>query len=278
MANITASEFESLSDFIYRKTGIRFEPKKLYFISNRIRKRMRSLGIETVSEYIRLLRFADPRNLEFQKLTDLLTINETYFFRDFSQLQAFAEHCLIEVAKKKTAAGDRTLRIWSAGCSTGDEPYTLGIILLEMLDDIPRWDISIMASDIDLTALEKARKAVYETRSLRDVPSSYLKTHFQKQADGRYKISDKIRHMVKFEHINLSEKEAIRKKKGFDFIFCRNVLIYFDDLSRKRLVDQFYVALNPGGYIFLGSSESVGRISTAFKLRRAGNGFIVYTK
>lgn len=277
MPNITASEFDSLSDFIYRKTGIRFESKKLYFLSNRIRKRMRLLGIETVSEYIRILRFADPKNLEFQKLTDLLTINETYFFRDFSQLQAFAESCLIEVAEKKAAAGDRTLRIWSAGCSTGEEPYTLGIIILEMLDDVSDWDISILASDIDLTVLNKARHAVYETRSIRDVPSSYLKRHFQKKGDEQYRVSEQVRRMVTFEHINLSEKQEIRKKRGFDFIFCRNVLIYFDDFSRKRLVDQFYVALNPGGYIFLGSSESVGRISTAFKLRRA-DGFIVYTK
>lgn len=277
LSNITASEFEALSDFIYRKTGIRFEPKKLYFVSKRIQKRMEALGIQTVSEYIRMLRFADPVNQEFQRLTDLLTINETYFFRDFPQLQAFAEHCLFEVAEKKAAKGDRKLSIWSAGCSTGEEPYTLAIILLEMLDDLSEWNIQILGSDIDLTALSKARRAVYESRSLRDVPGAYLKRHFEQKPDGSHKVSREIRNMVRFERINLSDKDDIRKKRGFDFIFCRNVLIYFDDVSRKRLVDQFYVALNPEGFIFLGSSESVGRISTAFKIKRAG-GYIVYYK
>ncbi|QTA88049.1 CheR family methyltransferase [Desulfonema magnum] len=277
MANITANEFESLSDLIYHKTGIRFEPKKLYFVSKRIQKRMEALGTETASEYIRILRFADPVNHEFQRLTDLLTINETYFFRDFPQLQAFGEHCLLDYSEEKAARGDRSLRIWSAGCSTGEEPYTLGIIILEMLDHPSAWDINITAGDIDLGALKKAKKGVYDDRSLRDVPPSYLQRHFQKRQNGLYSISPKVRNMVRFEHINLSDKKEIRKKMGFDFIFCRNLLIYFDDISRKHLVDQFYVALKPGGYIFLGSSESVGRISTAFKIRRAG-GYIVYYK
>lgn len=277
MANITASEFETLSDFIYSKTGIRFEYKKLYFISKRIKKRMDALGIQTVSEYTRMLRFADPVGQEFQRLTDLLTINETYFFRDFPQLQAFAEHCLLDLAEAKAKRGDLTMNIWSAGCSTGEEPYTLAIILFEMLDNFPSWNIKILASDIDFTVLDKAKKGIYGDRSLRDMPSSYLRRHFRERSDSLYSVSKQIRKMVRFEHINLSDKNEIRKKRGFDFIFCRNVLIYFDDVSRKRLVDQFYVALNPGGYTFLGSSESVGRISTAFKIKRAG-GYIVYYK
>lgn len=277
VATITADEFDYLSDFIYRKTGIRYEPKKLYFLSKRIEKRMDALGMESVAEYIRTLRFADPKSQEFQRLIDLLTINETYFFRDFPQLQAFGEHCLIERVEDKTALRDRNLRIWSAGCSTGEEPYTLAIILMEMIDDIDTWDIVIEASDIDLSALEKAEKATYEPRSLRDVPGAYLSRYFRKQKNGAYRIAKAVKDMVTFDHINLADKAAIRRKRDFDFIFCRNLLIYFDDLSRKRLVDQFYVALKPGGYIFLGSSESIGRISTAFKLKRMG-GYIVYHK
>ncbi|MDM8514833.1 protein-glutamate O-methyltransferase CheR [Desulfobacterales bacterium HSG16] len=277
MANITAEEFDTLSDFIYKKTGIRFESRKLYFISKRIGKRIDELGVETVAEYIRMLRFADPVNQEFQKLTDLLTINETYFFRDFPQLQAFAEHCLSEVEKKKNAVKDNTIRIWSAGCSTGEEPYTIAIILLEMLNYFSTWKIEIIANDIDLTVLSKAKQAVYGKRSLRDVPQEYLDRYFIKKDSESYVLQKKVKKMVQFEHVNLSEKKEIRKKRGFDFIFCRNLLIYFDDISRKRLVDQFYVALNEGGYVFLGSSESPGRISTAFKLKRAG-GYIVYYK
>jgi chemotaxis protein methyltransferase CheR len=277
VAKITASEFEALSEFIYRKTGIRFEYKKLYFLSKRIGKRMEELGIDTVSDYIRNLRFSDPKNAEFQKLTDMLTINETYFFRDFNQLQAFGEHCLLSLASQKALRGEQSIRIWSAGCSTGEEPYTLAIILLEMLEEPKKWNISIFANDIDLTALDRAKQAVYGERSLRDMPPEYLSRYFHQRPDGTYSISERVRRMVQFEHLNLGDKNEIRKKRGFDFIFCRNVIIYFDDISRKRLIDQFYVALNPGGYIFLGSSESVGRISTAFKIKRAG-GYIVYYK
>lgn len=276
MSNITSGELEILIDLIYRKTGIRFEEKKLYFISKRIEKRMSALGMERFSEYLRLLRFSDRDNLEFQQLTDLLTINETYFFRDFPQMEVFAEQCLVEVAEKKEKIGKRSLRLWSAGCSTGEEPYTLAIIASEMLDDASAWDIKIIAGDIDTNALEKAKRGVYEIRSVRDVPPEYLSKYF-KVSGGLYMVKDQIRNMVQFEHINLSDKSHIRQKMGFDFIFCRNVLIYFDDISRKRLVDQFYLALNPGGYIFLGSSESVGRISTAFRLKKVG-GHIVYYK
>jgi len=161
--------------------------------------------------------------------------------------------------------------------STGEEPYTLGIILQEMVENVRNWDIRITASDIDVIALEKAKEAVYAARSIRDVPPEYLERYFRQQADGNYKLSKNIRQMVNFEHLNLADKTEVRKRNGYDVIFCRNVLIYFDDLSRKNIVDHFYVALNPGGYIFLGSSESLGRINSAFKIKRV-EGFLVYYK
>ncbi len=270
-------EFESLSDFVYRRAGIRFESKKIYFLSKRIERRMEELGMETPFEYIRFLRFSDGGSREFQNLMNLLTVNETYFFRDFPQLEAFAEHCLLELAERKAACGEKVLRIWSAGCSTGEEPYTLAIILREMIDDFKDWKVQILATDIDLTVLERADKADYSARSVHDVPPEYLVRYFQERANGLYALSPQIKKMVQFEHLNLADKDAVRKKRGFDLIFCRNVLIYFDDVSRKQLVDHFYVALDAGGYIFLGSSESVGRINTAFKLKRAG-GYLVYYK
>jgi chemotaxis protein methyltransferase CheR len=276
VAFISHDEFEFLAGFIYRKTGIRYEFKKLYFLSKRVQKRMEELGLETTDDYIRKLRFADPEHQEFQLLLNLLTINETYFFRDFPQLQAFAENCLPEVTEKKEAAGKRNLRIWSAGCASGEEPYTIAIILLEMLENPEQWKIDIVASDIDLNMLEKAKKAVYDERSIRDVPEEYLE-HYFTVSGNQYRLNSNIRRMVRLEHLNLGERESVRQKSAFDIIFCRNVLIYFDDISRKQLVDQFYVTLNPGGYIFLGSSESVGRISSAFKLKRTGN-YLVYYK
>ncbi|MBF0242794.1 MAG: protein-glutamate O-methyltransferase CheR [Desulfamplus sp.] len=276
MAALSMTEFENLSSFVYRKTGIRFESKKIYFISKRVQKRMQSLGVQTIDEYIRLLRFADLKGAEFQNLVDLLTVNETYFFRDFPQLQAFAEHCLPEIAKAKVDQGKYNLRIWSAPCSTGEEPYTLGIIMHTMLDNVKQWDIQILASDIDRNVLENARLGIYAERSIRDVPPEYLNAYFKTTSKGDYRINSDVKKMVRFEHLNLSDKDIVRDKKGFDFIFCRNLLIYFDDLSRKQLVDHFYLALNPGGFLFLGSSESVGRISTAFKMKRAGSHLVYY--
>ena len=273
---MTMNEFEVLTGFIYRKTGIRLESQKLYFLTTRVKKRMEALRSESVLEYIRILRFGDPKGTEFQNLVNLLTVNETYFFRDFPQLQAFAEQSLQEVIEQKKRDGDRKIKIWSAPCSSGEEPYTLAIILHVMLEDISAWDIKIVASDIDLNILNLARAATYDKRRLRDVPPEYLPRYFERQATNRYKVKKEIRQMVKFEHVNLSDNASIRNKAAFDFIFCRNLLIYFDDLSRKKLVDQFYIALNKGGYIFLGSSESIGRMSTAFRVKRKGGYFVYY--
>lgn len=268
-------EFERLTDLIYRKAGIRFEQKKIYYIAKRLEKRMAVVGSETVMDYIRHLKFSDRDGREMQELLNTLTINETYFFRDFSQLQAFAEDCLDSVITRKAARGDRHLRIWSSGCSSGEEPYTLGIILQEMIDDIRRWDVEIIATDIDEVILDKARKGVYMSRSVKDVPTGYLEQYFSRSSNF-YHVKQKIKNMVRFDYLNLNERDVLRKYRGFDFIFCRNVLIYFDDVSRKRVVDHYYMALIPGGYIFLGSAESPTRINPAFKIRKTENHMVYY--
>jgi chemotaxis protein methyltransferase CheR len=274
---LTTDEFDRITDFVYRKVGIRFEAKKVYFVSKRIDTRMEALDIASPSDYLRYLKFSDPQGFEFQNLVNLLTVNETYFFRDFLQFEAFAEHCLSEVVARKIAVGDNKIRIWSAGCSTGEEAYTISIILHEMFDDVGQWDVKILASDIDENVLKRAASGDYDLRSVKEVPGEYLTKYFQKGRNGTYHIGKKARELVSFEHLNLSGMSTVRLKKGFDFIFCRNVLIYFDDFSRKKIVDHFYVALNKGGFIFLGPSESVGRISTAFKLKRLGT-HLVYCK
>ena len=273
--DISLYEFEQLAEYIYRKTGIRYEAKKMYYLSKRIEKRMEILGINSESEYIRFLRYSDYDGQELQHFINLITVNETFFFRDFSQLRAFAEHALQDVIERKKKLNDSKLRIWSAGCSTGEEPYTLAIILNEMIEYVNRWDIQIIASDIDLNVLEKARQAVYSERSVKEVPPEYLAKYFKASQSGTYSLeSDALKEMIHFEHLNLFEKADLRKHRGYDFVFCRNVLIYFDDKSRKEVVDHFYVALNKGGYIFMGSCESAGRITSAFKIKRAGDALI----
>ncbi len=268
-------EFVKLRDFIYRKTGIYFEEKKLYFVKKRVLEHMAKLGFDDFNAYYRFLRFGgDDKAL--QDLINSLTTNETYFFREFDQLAVFAEECLPLVCEEKEKMGIRRLRIWSAGCSTGEEPYTLAIILLEMIDDLDRWDAKIEATDIDTRALEKARRGVYGPRSVRYVPEEYFKKYFVATEEG-FQVRPEVKRLVRFSHLNLFDDVKMRQMKGFDFIFCRNVLIYFDEQARRKVVEHFYRALLPGGFIFLGHSESLSRITTAFEIKRLG-GMIVYQK
>lgn len=272
--HINTDDFIDLTTFIYKKSGIKFEDKKMYFINKRVGKRLEELGLGTVREYLRYLKFKDDGD-EFQELMNLLTVNETYFFREFHTLEAFAEYCLQEIAEEKIKNDDRSLRIWSAGCSTGEEPYTLAIIIREMLDNAKDWDVEIVATDIDEMVLQKGMSAAYDDRSIKDVPDEYYRKYFE-YSGGRHMPVRSIRDMVTFEHLNLMDRMMMRRKRGFDFVFCRNVLIYFDEISRKQVVDHFYISLNRGGYIFLGHSESVGRITTAFKVKRFGSNVVYY--
>ncbi len=273
---LTVQQFEQIIDFIYQRSGIKFESRKQYFIEKRIKERMEANRMNNVDEYIRFVKFTDFTKKEFQLLINSITTNESYFFRDFSQLQSFAEHCLTEVATEKAEKNKYTLRIWSAGCSRGEEPYTIAIILKEILEDVNDWNIEIIATDIDADVLNLANIAVYDSRAIKEMPEEYTNKYFTEK-NGQYYLSGEIKSMVKFQNQNLNDQSTMRTMKDFDFIFCRNVLIYFDEISRKRAVDNFYLALNKGGYVFLGSSESISRITNAFTLKRRGN-FLVYKK
>jgi chemotaxis protein methyltransferase CheR len=277
MMTLALKDFATIRDEVYRKLGLYFEDTKVYFIQKRIEKRMETMAVKSFADYGFLLRFGDKEGKEMQALANLITTNETYMFREFEQLQAFADHCLPMVLKPREAANDRTLRIWSAGCSSGEEPYTLAIILKEVMHDHRLWDINIKATDIDQVRLEMARRAVYDERSVHEVPPEYFDRHLTRLAAGYFGIKPETTKLVELQHLNLSDRVAMRGMRQFDFIFCRNVLIYFDEVSRKAVVDHFYNALKPGGFIFLGHSESIGRISTAFKLLRLGP-HLVYRK
>jgi chemotaxis protein methyltransferase CheR len=211
-----------------------------------------------------------------QALANLVTTNETYMFREYDQLQAFANHCLPEVLSAKQARGDRTLRIWSAGCSSGEEPYTLAMIVQDVFPQAQSWDCEIVATDIEENMLQRVAAARYGARSVGDVPPEYREKYLTQDGD-EWMVRRRTAALVNARHLNLSDRMAMRAMRGFDFIFCRNVLIYFDDLSRKAVVDHFYNALNKGGYIFLGHSESVGRATTAFTLKRFET-HLVYVK
>jgi chemotaxis protein methyltransferase CheR len=273
---ISAEHLEKLGQQIYRKLGLYFDDKKNYFLKTRVAKRMAALGMDDPNDYIFLVSYADTNGLEMQALANLITTNETYMFREYDQLQGFANHCLPEVLSAKQDRGEKSLRIWCAGCSSGEEAYTLAMIVQEVFPQSQSWDCKIVATDIDENMLRKVAAARYEQRSINDVPQEYKDKYLIAEGEG-YVVRRRTAALVEPRHLNLNDRMALRAMRGFDFIFCRNVLIYFDDLSRKSVVDHFYNALNPGGYIFLGHSESIGRVTTAFKLKRFEN-HLVYVK
>jgi len=262
-------EMGRLRDLIHDRTGLWFEERKFAFLQARVLRCMKEVGAETLRDYFRLLRYGDPGGDKFQRLVETLTVNETYFFREYPQLQAFANEALPQIADRKRDQQDYRLSVWCAACSTGEEAYTLAIILDACLDDASRWSIRLLATDIDTRALEAAQRGVYGDRAVKDVPEVYYRKYFVYR-DGHHCICDSIKHKVTFRQVNLFDRQVMRRQRGFDFIFCRNVLIYFNDVSRKQVLADFYDALLPGGFIFLGHSESVGRISAAFSPVRLG--------
>ena len=276
MPDLSVEQFQSLSHLIYQKLGLHFDDKKIYFLKTRVAKRMAALGLTDPREYMFKLGYADPQGAEMQALANLVTTNETYMFREYEQLQAFANHCLPQVLSAKQARGEKTLRIWSAGCSSGEEPYTLAMIVQEVFPQAQSWDCEIVATDIDENMLRKVVGARYGSRSVNEVPDEYRGKYLTQDGD-EYIVRRRTAALVQPIHLNLHDRMAMRAMRGFDFVFCRNVLIYFDDASRKAAVDQFYNALNRGGYIFLGHSESVGRVTTAFTLKRFES-HLVYVK
>jgi len=274
-SEITQVQLDKIRELIYKETGILYETKKDYALKARIEKRMEASGAKAFRDYYKILLF-DDRESELQNLIEELTVNETYFFRDFPQLQGFAEKVLPIILDDKRQKNDFNLKIWSAACSTGEEPYTLSVILQEMIPEYMLWEVSILATDIDRQVLRIARKGEYGQRSMKDTPLPYRGKYFERVNTG-WRILPRTRESVEFELLNLMDRRAMRRQRGFDVIFCRNVLIYFNDLSRKKVVNGFYDALNPGGFLFLGSSESVGRITAAFELVRL-DGFLAYRK
>jgi len=267
--------FDKFIKLIYKKTGLYYESNKKYFVQKRIEKRAELLEMETLNEYYMMLKFTDDSS-EFYRLINDLTVNETYFFRDFPQLRNFAEDVLPIFEKEKEKESRKKIKIWCAACSTGEEPYTLFIILQEMLESPEKWEIQILASDINTEVLQSAKNGVYESRAVKDVPPEYLEKYFTKRND-KYLVNLNVRRSVSFKRMNLMDENEMSNITGCDFIFCRNCLIYFNDESRKNVLSSFYESLNPGGFVFLGHSESVGRISSDYKVQRIGD-TIVYSR
>lgn len=271
---LSDEDFEKFREFFYRKTGIQFEPSKRYFVDKRLVERMAATGSSSFRSYFTMLRF-QASGEELQALTNAMTVNETYFFREEYQFQCMVQALLPEIVARKRPG--ETLRIWSIPSSSGEEAYSIALYLTEYWPAIAQWDVELISSDIDTDILRRARQGCYSRRSVQNLPEPMLRKHFRRNAAGEYQISEDYRSAVEFTRVNLMEPADTRRYRGFDLIFCRNLLIYFDDLSRAKSAEVFFDALNPGGFICLGHSESMSRISSLFRVRRFPQA-IVYQK
>jgi chemotaxis protein methyltransferase CheR len=271
---VSNEEFDWFRDFFGRKTGIYFEDNKRYFVDRRLTARMQATGHKSCLLYLRFVQF-QPSQSEFQRLVNAMTVNETYFFREDYQLIALVDGVLDDVRKRK--APGEPIRIWSMPCSSGEEPYSIAIYLLEHWPGMAEADVEIIGSDINSAVLEAAREGVFTEYALRNTPSDIVAKYFKQVSDTSHKLIPEIRESITFTQVNLSNPDETRAYRGFDVVFCRNLLIYFDSASRREAVECLYGALNPGGYVFLGHSESMSRISSLFTISKAADA-LVYQK
>ena len=262
---ITDADFLKFRDFFYRKTGIHFDENKRYFVDKRLIERIEATGSEDFRAYFIALRF-EAKGLELQALVNIMTVNETYFFREAYQFDCMVNEMLAEVIRRKRPGG--RIRIWSIPSSTGEEPYSIAIYLLERWPAINDYEVEILSSDIDTTVLAAAARGRYSARSVANLPKAYLGKYFEQTADSHWVISRDLVSAVEFSRVNLTDPADTRRFRDIDVIFCRNLLIYFDDLSRRIATEALYDALNPGGFVCLGHSESMSRISSLYSIRR----------
>ena len=261
---LTDAVFRSLRDRIRERSGIFFPDKKKYLLEGRVARRIRALHLESCEAYAAYL--YDPAgSSEWPELCDAVTINETFFFRNQPQFDAFESILLPAVLEKRGNANQR-IRIWSAASSTGEEAYSLAMIWHSRLQHrYPGLRLEIIGTDINRTVLESARSGVYSTYAVRNTPAEYLDRYFTVSGD-RYILSEEIRSLVRFERLNLIDRTAMRSMRNFDFVFCCNVLIYFDTAGKTQVVSDLYNSLTPGGHLLIGYSELLHGISTAFRL------------
>ncbi len=266
--------FRLLRDLVRDYCGIHFDDSSRYLVEKRLTRRMRSHHLSDFRDYYRFIRYSKNSEEELSAIIDVLTVNETYFFREQNQLRTFSDEILEEF--KETNRDRKSLRIWSAGCSTGEEPYTVAMLINEK-PEFRNWDVEIYGSDINQRVLQTARRGIYRKNSFRTTDPYFKSRYFSEDEDGTSRIADSMKRNVNFSYLNLIDPLKTRFLGKMDVILCRNVLIYFDNASRKKVIENFYDRLTDGGYLLLGHAESLINISTAFTLKHFKND-MVYQK
>lgn len=282
--SISDNSFNILRNIIYDYSGIYFQDNKKYLLESRLQKRIKYLNLNSFEDYIKLFQNNSVNGEEHKYLMEAVTINETFFFRNQSQLDVMVKYLIPEIIDLKRKSGSKTFRIWSAASSSGEEPYSIGMVLKEfVISKYPDFQFTIIASDINKAMIETAKKGAYREYSIRNAPPYYIKKYFYRndrfpQNNGEfYHIDESIKQMVDFKIANLYDEKDLIALRNFDLIFCLNVLIYFDTKSKMKVVSNLYNSLNKGGYLFIGPSENLHGISKAFKLQSFAQS-IVYKK
>ncbi len=259
---VDPEEFRLLRDLINDHAGLFFDDDSMFLFERRLGERVAALGLDGFHSYYKYLRFDPGGGAELEAALEALTTKETYFFRQEYQLRAFQQELLPRLFE--TNREQRRLTVWSAGCSTGEEAYTLAILIKESRL-FEQWDVNVIGSDLCRSNVATARRAAYRQASFRAIPEDIRRRYFLSRADGTY-VVDEIKRLCHFGQLNLLDAEWARTVGRVDAVFCRNVLIYFDEQSKRRVIDTLYERLVPGGYLLLGHSESLLHLSTAFEL------------
>lgn len=265
--NLSDAEFAELTDLVYRHCGINLHDGKKELVRARLAKQMRLGGFNTATQYMRHV-MADPTGEEFRTLIDALSTNLTSFFRESSHFDYLKKTFLPRIMEEKRKRGAMRIRAWSAGCSSGEEPYTLAMVLQEATGGgaDAGWDIKLLATDISTRVLEIAQRGAYEKSRVNEIPPEFRSRYFSSNRyEGRvfFEALPVLRQMICFRHLNLMEEWPFNGP--FDFIFCRNVMIYFDKPTQQRLVGRYHAILQSGGLLFTGHSESLTGIAHNFK-------------
>jgi chemotaxis protein methyltransferase CheR len=267
------AEFRMFADLLKGHCGLHFSPESRFLLEKRLERRVRELELGSFGAYHYYLRNEHDGAGEFSHLIDELTTNETYFFRELNQLRALIDEILPDLLIQRRSRGSSSpLTIWSAGCSSGEEPYTI-VMMAQEAGLEPGRDIRVYASDISRTMLKKARRGVYREASFRETEDSIRKRYFS-TADGVSKIRDEVKKHVDYIHLNLMDEEKLALLGTMDVVLCRNVIIYFDQETKRAVIERFHNKLRPGGYLLLGHSESLINITSRFELRHLKNDLV----
>jgi len=263
---LSDKSFEDWRQYIYSLCGIYFQDNKKYLLENRLQKRMNHIGMDDYNEYLNYIKFGSNKLSEQKYLFEAITINETYFFRNQPQLDALVSNVIPEVLNAKSKFNNNKIRIWSAASSSGEEAYSVAIVLNELIKPkFPQVDIEIVGTDINQAVIETAKNGIYRDYSIRNAPAYYLKKYF-KSNNGYYEIDPNIKKYASFKLVNLLDDITMKTMTAFDIIFCANVLIYFNLPAKIKVISKLYDSLNKGGYLFIGYSETLHGVSKAFKL------------